>query len=223
MALVAGYLRVPAAALLWATEDAEASAHLAAEDSIHGSANGDVGSNVTTATKNSSNISSGDGSLAGGAASHSNGPAAAGVGSNGRIAIAVGAGSTAVASVAAATQRLRETKVGGAAAAAGASAKRIAAGSLARAAAAAGPLLLPGAAARQRWKQTPAEVEEEVIAAAADAERCNRLRFNVNYNLCIICMYDGLDVREAFKARMPGTYTPTTHVDSIERRGWVCT
>lgn len=67
------------------------------------------------------------------------------------------------------------------------------------------PLIqLPGAAARQRWKQTPAELQAEAMAAAADAERCNRLRFNVNYNLCIICMHDGLDVREAFKARMPG-------------------
>ena len=120
------------------------------------------------------------------------GGGAAKVGSSSSSSVGGGGGGrrTTAASISAATERLRHTKVGGAAVAASASAKRI---------------LLPGAAVRQRWQQTPAEVEAEAVAAATDAERCNRLRFNVNYNLCIICMHDGLDVREAFKVRMPGT------------------
>lgn len=72
-----------------------------------------------------------------GTGSSADGKVASSRGGGGRIG-ARGARSAAVASVAAATKRLRHTKVGGAAVAAGVSAKKMAVGSLARAAAAAG-------------------------------------------------------------------------------------
>lgn len=124
LALIAGYLLIPPAALLWNAED---------EQLYHTGTEGGGSLGKGTVAR-SGNAGESDVDVDAGTGSSADGKVASSRGGGGRI----GARSAAVASVAAATKRLRHTKVGGAAVAAGVSAKKMAVGSLARAAAAAG-------------------------------------------------------------------------------------